>query len=206
LPVDGAGVSAFGGPARVPLGASSPAAATAERLQFTVGEGPCLQALQDRTEIRVNASDIKRRWPAFHDELIRRTPYRSIASLPLQITTDLPGAIDLYFRDPTAACSVDLDVASHAAGYVADTLRATSTPVVPSIHTPGVLLPAWMYSANAVTRLRTWIATGVVMMNNELSPEDALVRIRAHAYAKQEDIADVTEAIISGALKLDDAD
>ena len=40
LPVDAAGLSAFSRPVRVPLGASSEAAAAAERLQFTVGRDP----------------------------------------------------------------------------------------------------------------------------------------------------------------------
>jgi hypothetical protein len=35
LPVDGAGLSLHAGPLRVPIGASSPPAAHAERLQFT---------------------------------------------------------------------------------------------------------------------------------------------------------------------------
>jgi hypothetical protein len=41
--VAGAGISVLADPGmRVPLGASDEDAATAERLQFTVGEGPCL--------------------------------------------------------------------------------------------------------------------------------------------------------------------
>jgi hypothetical protein len=202
LPVDAAGLSAFSRPVRVPLGASSDAAATAERLQFTVGEGPCIQALHDRSEIRVSASDMQRRWPIFYDELILRTPYRSIASLPLQITPALAGAIDLYFHDPFAAFTVDLDAAARAARHVADTLRATSTPAVPSTQAPGVLLPAWMHSPSAGERLRTWIATGVLMSLHDLTGPDALVRIRAYAYAQQQDLATVTDAIIDGTLKL----
>ena len=42
LGVDGAGLSvSTDGEARLPLGASSPTAALAERLQFTAGDGPC---------------------------------------------------------------------------------------------------------------------------------------------------------------------
>jgi hypothetical protein len=41
--VDGAGISLFfASDRRLPLGASDPDTAEAERLQFTVGEGPCL--------------------------------------------------------------------------------------------------------------------------------------------------------------------
>ena len=102
LPVDGVGLSVIEDRYRVPLGASDDTAIAAERLQFTVGEGPCLQALHDHTEIRASEADLRRRWPAFYDELARLTPYRSIAALPLRITPKLAGAIDLYFTDPRA--------------------------------------------------------------------------------------------------------
>src|SRR6185437_11302048 len=44
LPVSGAGISLLYDDFRVPLGASDDAASCAEQLQFTTGEGPCLQA------------------------------------------------------------------------------------------------------------------------------------------------------------------
>jgi hypothetical protein len=202
LDLDGAGLSAISDRFRVPLGASDDDATAAERLQFTVGEGPCMQALRDRTEIRVSADDIARRWPAFYDELIVQTPYRSIASLPLQITAEIAGAIDLYFRHPTGAFSVDLRAAVETADHVTEVLRATATPAAPSPHKPGDLLPAWMYSPSATSRLRTWIAAGVLMAQHGLNGPDAMTRIRAYAYAHQIDIADVTDRIIDGSLKL----
>jgi hypothetical protein len=202
LPVDGVGLSVFSQPIRVPLGASSDEAAAAERLQFTVGEGPCIQALHDRTEIRVSGGDMRRRWPIFYDELILRTPYRSIASLPLRITAKLAGAIDFYFEDSRGAFTVDLDAATRAAGHVAETLRVTSAPAVPSMRSADVLVPAWMHSPSAGDRLRTWIATGVLIAQSGLTGPDALVRIRAYAYAEEQDLADVTTAIIDGTLTL----
>ena len=45
LPVADASLSLLeAGDKRVPLGSSSPEAASAERLQFTVGDGPCMMA------------------------------------------------------------------------------------------------------------------------------------------------------------------
>ena len=47
LAVDGVGLSLHGEPGlRTPLAASSEVAATAERLQFTAGTGPCLFAAE----------------------------------------------------------------------------------------------------------------------------------------------------------------
>src|SRR4051794_25812896 len=68
LPVDGAGLSLEGSAGRrIPLGASSEAAATAERLQFTVGAGPCVTAQDTREPVFAMNADLRRRWPAFAD-------------------------------------------------------------------------------------------------------------------------------------------
>jgi hypothetical protein len=108
LPVDGVGLGVVSGGFRVPLGSSDDDAGTAERLQFTVGEGPCLQAISDGREVRASAEDTARLWPTFYDELVRRTPYRSIASVPLHIAPAVHGALDLYFRDDHAAQTMNL--------------------------------------------------------------------------------------------------
>lgn len=63
---------------RVPLGASDDTAALAERLQCTVGEGPGLNALKKDRAVLVTEADMAARWPAFHDEMMTRTPYRSM--------------------------------------------------------------------------------------------------------------------------------
>ena len=72
------------GPAASPLGASSPDAARAERLEFTVGTGPCLHAHDTGQPVFVVEDDIRRRWPAFADLLFAETPFRGIVSLPLR--------------------------------------------------------------------------------------------------------------------------
>jgi hypothetical protein len=200
---DAVGLSAVDDRFRVPLGASDDHAIVAERLQFTVGDGPCLQALHDRAEVRAGDADLSRRWPVFHEELIRDTPYRSIASLPLSITPTLAGAIDLYFTHPSGAFTVDLGVAAAVSEEIVSALRATSTPTLPSTRASGELLPAWLYSPTASGRLRTWIAAGVLMSRFGLTAADALVRIRAYAYAHQQDIGHITDSIIDGSLPVD---
>ena len=99
LPVDGAGISLVdGAQQRVPLGASSEAASVAERLQFTVGEGPCMTAQNSRLPVFAVEEDLRRRWPVFSDLLLGATPYRAVVALPLQPALAGAGAIDLYFE------------------------------------------------------------------------------------------------------------
>jgi hypothetical protein len=200
LPADGVGLSVLSGELRVPLGASGDAATAAERLQVVVGEGPCMQALHDHSEIRADDRDMARRWPLFYDELHRQTPFRSIASLPLQVTPDLTGAIDLYFHDTTGAYLVNLSSAEQLAEAIVHTLRSTTEPAVPSATEPEVSVPAWLYSPTARDRLRIWIGAGVLMAHFQVAATDALIRLRAYAYANEQGLGDVSDAIISGDL------
>ncbi len=202
LDVDGAGLSLFGAKFRVPLGASSEQASATERLQFTVGVGPCIEAMAEHNEVRVSEADIARRWPAFYDDLVARTPYRSIAALPIQITADIAGAIDLYFTDATAALTTDLGRAAQAADHIAGALRAAAMITIPAMSARDALQPTWMAAPAATHRLRTWIAAGVVVSETGLAAADALSRLRAHAYANDEDVDHVTDAILGGRLKL----
>jgi len=66
LPVDGASISVLTEDFRYPLGASDDTANAAERLQFTQGEGPCLDALRTNSPVQANAQDIYRRWPLLY--------------------------------------------------------------------------------------------------------------------------------------------
>ena len=76
-------------------------AAAAERLQFTVGAGPCMTAQETRQPVFAVEDDLRRRWPVFTDLLVGSTPFRAVVALPLQPALAGAGAIDLYFERPT---------------------------------------------------------------------------------------------------------
>ena len=57
LPIDGAGISMFTAPTmRIPIGASDDTATIAERLQFTVAQGPCIDAHHTGDEATIGRS------------------------------------------------------------------------------------------------------------------------------------------------------
>lgn len=51
---------------RVPIGASDPDAATAERLQITFGEGPCLQAATTGRPVIATPESYAQSWPLLY--------------------------------------------------------------------------------------------------------------------------------------------
>ncbi len=123
LTVDGVGLSIHGEPGlRTPLAASSDVAATAERLQFTAGRGPCLLAAESGFPVFGSETALARRWPVFHDLLVTHTPLRSALALSLPGRLRGIGAMDLYFADPAGVTAVDILGARCVAQLVSDHL------------------------------------------------------------------------------------
>jgi hypothetical protein len=203
LGVAGLGLSLVGPNFRVPIGASDDPSGAAERLQFTVGEGPCLQAMHNGTELRASEADIARRWPAFHDELIRKSPFRSIVSVPLRLNGALKGAADIYFIGGGGALYADLDAAVAVVTDITHELLRASTPGIASLTRPNRTVPAWAYSPDSVSRIRVWIAAGVLIAKLDLTPADAVARLRGFAYSRECDINDVADAVIDGSVAPD---
>jgi hypothetical protein len=120
LPVDAGGISTLLGALRLPLGASSDAAQTAEVLQTSLGEGPCLAAAVAKSTCVADLAELTTRWPVYGDELTRQTPFRSVAAVPLR-TPDgaVYAALDLFAEDDHLSQRLDLDaVTQHIAAPV----------------------------------------------------------------------------------------
>ena len=197
LAVDDAGLSLVdASQQRVPLGASSDVAEVAERLQFTVGYGPCMAAQETREPVFAVEEDLRRRWPVFTELLVAETPFRAVVALPLQPALAGAGAIDLYFR--TSSEVLDLEVfEAMAVGELVTS--ALSDAAVWSEWTPAEG-PEWMHGPAPQRRAAVWEAMGKLSVELELSAPDALTLIRAHAYAGGVTVDDVAEDLLSGRL------
>ena len=161
LPVSGAGLGLVER-LRVPLGGSDDLVVRAERLQTTLGEGPCLAAIEAGEPFVADEAELAERWPAYHRALVRQTPFRSVASLPLRIGGRSPvGALDLYSDQPRvdpAACGEEVQtaIADQIGGLLLDAplTRAdwTDEPVA-----------AWLAGPAVAGRMEVWKAVGMLM-------------------------------------------
>lgn len=92
------------------------AAATDERLveidrvQYAVGDGPCLEAARTKQPVRALVREARERWPDFADAA-ENLGVRAYLSAPLLIETDndgeLVGALDVYSRTDKVFDPVD---------------------------------------------------------------------------------------------------
>jgi len=198
LPVDGAGLSmSFASDRRLPLGGSDPIADLAERLQFTVGEGPCLTAHRTGQPVLADEEELRVRWPAFHDALVSRTPIRGIVSLPLHGGLQDVGALDLYLQPPGHVRDLALADALAVTTALSDYFAAAmdGEPRTESG-------PAWLDAPAAGRRALVWQAVGFVSTGLEMQSSDALALLRAHAYVHDRELDDVAEFVLERRLSL----
>lgn len=198
LPVDGAGLSVEDGSGRrLPLGASSDDAATAERLQFTVGTGPCLAAHFGGEPVFAMADDLRRRWLPFAELLFSRTPYSGVVALPLPLSLAGNIAIDLYFTDECAVARLPVFEAMAVGALVTSAL---SEAAIWSDWQPAHG-PEWLRTPAARRRALVWEALGQLSVAHGTDTRGALDLLRAAAYAAGRPVDDVAADLLSGSLR-----
>jgi hypothetical protein len=215
LPVSGVGLALMTNedrPAGV-VAASDGVAVVLEDLQFTLGEGPCVEA--SRTGRPVLVPDLAgpdpvlngTRWPVFTAEAVV-SGVGAVFAFPLRIGAIRIGALDLY-RDRAGALERD-DVATALAFADAATSLVlhlqTKQPVVvfPGLHdegddpTAGGLAPWAMPLAH--DRAVVHQATGMISVTAEVGLAEALVLLRARAYTDQRPVDAVATDVLAGRL------
>ena len=193
LPVSGASVSTIGDLlGSETLAASDAQAARLDELQFDLGEGPCWDALRTGNHVLAPTlqEPVRARWPAF-SAAIREEAVSSIFAFPLIVGPLRIGAIDLYSVSPTT-----LD-ARH-------TRQADAMAAVVSRHVLRRALEAVgrhdADAGNAYSRRLIHQATGFVLAQLDLTPEDARLVIQGHAFAAERSMMDVAQDIIDGRI------
>ncbi|MDP9429624.1 MAG: hypothetical protein M3Q47_12440 [Actinomycetota bacterium] len=195
LGVDGAGLSLHVGVLRTPIGASDPRTAHAERLQFTVGDGPCLRAHDESGAIAFSLEDIARNWPQLWASLLNETPYRGVLSVPLPAPMGPLVVLDLYVCD--LAALTGLDRADVDAVALATTEELAVTVTGPEFPDDG---SSWLDGPDARRWAHVWQAMGLVGLAFGLDATDAIATMRASAIAADRVVDDVAEDIVAGRL------
>jgi GAF domain/ANTAR domain len=201
--IDAAAISlVFDGASSGTLGSSSTAARSYDELQFTFGEGPCLDSVAGRTPILVvDLADPKEaRWPAFGPALLAHE-IRGVLAVPVVVAGEYVGALDLFRRRPGRIEDEQFAgtiVAAEIAGVPLLDLLATDLHAAVSDPNSN----AWA-ELNALSRAEVSQATGMLVAQLGVEPAEALVRLRAHAYAAGRDVTDVARDILDRRLKLE---
>jgi len=182
------------------LCASDGVAAQLAELQYTLGEGPCREAARLRAP--VFATDLgrapdTRRWPLFSVQAVRAGA-RAVFSTPLTGAGSALGTLDLYRESPGSLPSDHVRTMLLVADAVTLAVIALdhASPVSQGVVT-------WLSGVEA-DREEVHQATGMIMMQLGVSAEEALLRLRARAFAQGRTATEVAQAIIDRTMDLRD--
>ncbi|MDQ1491047.1 MAG: hypothetical protein QOD57_1244 [Actinomycetota bacterium] len=177
---------------------SNEVSALIEELQYTLGEGPCVDAYRsDRPVIEPDlAAPSTPRWLAFTPPAVEAGA-RAIFGFPLQVGGIRIGALNLYRDRPGPLSDEQYDDALVLAGVAAQTVLAMQVQAP-----PGML--AAQLDEGADFRLVVHQAAGMVSVQLGVSVGEALVRLRAYAFANDRLLTEVAEAVVGLHLRLND--
>jgi ANTAR domain len=197
LGVDGAGVTAVSGPvAREPVYASDEVSARLEELQFTMGEGPGAEDLRVGSPMLIAELDsVAARWPGFVPAAMAAGA-RAMFSFPLQAGAIQIGILSLYRARPGPLSAEELADALVFADTALRLLLDASSGV---IGFPGYQPLDGVSEA----RIEVHQATGMISVQLGVSLEEALVRLRAHAFARNAALSDVAAEVVHRRLRFD---
>ena len=203
LAVDGIGAGVGTGPEGTVLtwGRGGTSAAL-EEVGFTLGEGPGRDCMAAGSPVLV--ADLSRaaaRWPAFTPAAIG-LGVRAVFALPLRIGAISVGTL-LAHRGTAGSLRNGQLVDALA---LADTLtvlllrRAMDAPA-PAIADGEEPRPGW--AAPATHRFEVHQATGMISVQLGVSLAEALLRLRAHAYANDRSLNEVAADVVARRLRLE---
>jgi hypothetical protein len=169
-----------------------------EELQYTLGEGPCVDAHQENRPVSEPhlAESGATRWLAFTPPAVAAGA-RAVFGFPLQVGGVRLGALNFY-RDEPGPMTDD----QYADSLVLADVAAQAVLGMQAQAPPGALGAELEEGANF--RFVVHQASGMVAAQLGVSVGEALVRLRAYAFGNERLLADVAEAVVARKLRLDD--
>lgn len=190
LPVTGASVSVLATPAALStMCATDDFAASLDELQFDLGEGPGWDALRSRQPVLDSqfAVDGHVRWPLF-GAAASGSILRGIYAFPLAVGSLELGAIGLYSTAPTVLSDSEIAGASALAETV-------SWQVLRRIVSDDEPVEESSYSRREIHQ-----ATGMVLAQLDVSAEDAILLLRAHAFSSGRSVKEIANDVVERRL------
>jgi hypothetical protein len=168
-----------------------------EELQFTLGEGPCVDAYtHGRPVLEPDLADPKvPRWLAFSPPALAAGA-RAVFGFPLQVGAVRLGALNLY-RDRPGPISDD----QHADALVMADVAAHDVLALQS-HASGDAVAAEL-DVGADFHLVVHQASGMVAAQLGVTVGEAMVRLRAHVFAHNRTLTEVAESVVARRLRFD---
>ncbi len=193
--IDGAAISLHTACAlRQTLYAGDPTSDLLEELQFTLGEGACMDAARTGRPVLVpDMADVTEsaRWPVYAAAVVEQAGVGAVFALPLQWATINIGVLDLHRKAAGSLSTAQLRDALGAADIAALMLLGLRTD-------PG---EDRVWERSWGNRVEIHQATGMVVAQLDLSATDAFARLRAYAFLEHRLLGDVARDVVARRLR-----
>ena len=168
-----------------------------EELQFTLGEGPAIDAYSLRRPVLVPdlVTHGLGRWPGYAPAA-QEHGIQAVFAFPVQVGAARAGALDVYRAESGSLPADALTQAVTFADVAMELLVDGQAQVGDGGSSPDV-------DDAMATRLEVYQAQGMVMVDLGVGIEEAMVRLRAHSYGAGRPLGDVAQDIVAGKLTLE---
>lgn len=167
-----------------------------EELQYTLGEGPCVDAFNG--DLPVLEPDLSNpespRWIAFTQAAVA-AGVRGVFGFPMQLGAVRLGALNLYRDRPGALTDEQHSDALTMAGVAAQAVL-----ILQAGAPPGTLATELAASADFQSVVHQ--ASGMVAAQLDVSVAHALIRLRAYAFGNNRPLTDVARAVVAREIRL----
>ena len=189
--VDGAGLAVFAGDGTPEtVYATNALSARIEDLQFTTGEGPCVDAARSGAAVLApSLGGSETGWPGLERELAA-AGVEAVFAFPVRIGATSLGTLDLHRRTPGQLSD------EHLASVLATVDRAAPLLLAVTAQTVEGVPPETTY------RMVVHQAAGMAMIQLDTTLEEALLRLRAIAYAEGLAINELAADLVSRRRRL----
>jgi len=199
--VTGAAITLFAND--TPVGSActaGPLSALVEELEFTLGEGPCVDAYRhDRPVLEPDlANPASPGWVAFIGPALD-AGVRAIFGFPVGVGSARVGSLNLYVDRPGS-----LTDDQHADALVMANVAAEVLLGLQAEGPADVLAPVLDEDSNFHYVVHQ--AAGMLSAQLEVGLAQALVRLRAYSFAAQRPITEVAKEVVDRRLRLSDAE
>lgn len=196
LGVTGAGITIMGGDQAGPLCVSGPNVAALEDEQYTIGRGPCRDAFDSGISVHAPRldDDASTRWPTFV-ALARNSGIGAVFAYPLTAAGAKVGVLTLYQQSEGFLSAAQQDDSAGLVEVLTETVLSLQDDAPPGVLAPG-LEDAVQY------RAEIYQASGIVAVQLGVPADEALVRIRAYAFANDQTVAEAAALIVARRLRL----
>jgi hypothetical protein len=183
---------------RVTLCASDEVAAALESLQEVLGQGPGFEAARNDVVVVADLDgDADQRWPMLAQTLESRYGPLRVYAVPVHANGGVGGVATLHTGRQQSLAEPDDRVA-----FLVNAVGAALVTEAAAQHAEGHLQSGEGWSSRSLVHQ----ATGMVMAQVRVTPDDALALLRGHAYALATDIDDVARRVVARGINFSNFD